>query len=201
MFTGIIETTGIIKHIAQHGTNISFTVSSKISHELKVDQSVSHNGICLTVELINNEEHIITAISETIQKTTAGKWRIGDVLNIERCLLANSRIDGHFVQGHVDAVATCIHKSAENGSWLFTFEFPEKFAPLVIEKGSVCINGISLTCFNVTRNTLQVAIIPYTYEHTNIQHVEVNSMVNIEFDVFGKYMNRFYTLMQKSSGL
>ncbi len=201
MFTGIIETTGVIKHISQQGTNVSFTVGSNISHELKVDQSVAHNGICLTVESVNNDNHSITAISETIQKTTAGKWTIGDTINIERCLLANSRIDGHFVQGHVDTVAICINKSAEDGSWLYTFEFAEKFASLVIEKGSVCINGISLTCFNVTRNTFQVAIIPYTYEHTNIQYVEVNGSVNIEFDVFGKYMNRFYVLMQKSSGL
>lgn len=196
MFTGIIETTGIVKAIKTTGTNITFTIESNIAHELKTDQSVAHNGICLTVEQVSNESYTITAIHETLQKTTAGQWQINEVINIERCLLANSRIDGHFVQGHVDATATCIAKKNEVGSWLYTFEFDEKFAPLLIEKGSVCINGTSLTCFNVTRNNFSVAIIPYTYSFTNIHAVQEGSLVNIEFDVFGKYMNRFYELMQ-----
>jgi riboflavin synthase len=201
MFTGIIEATGTITDIEVKGTNVSFTVSSKVSNELKVDQSVAHSGICLTVENVTDGKHTITAIQETIQKTTAGNWKVNDTINIERCLMANSRIDGHFVQGHVDATAVCTSKKDEGGSWLFQFEFSEKFASLMIEKGSVSINGISLTCFNVTRNSFNVAIIPYTYEHTNIQFVEVGTAVNIEFDVFGKYMNRFYELMQKTSGL
>ena len=196
MFTGIIETTGIVKAIKTTGTNITFTIESKIAHELKTDQSVAHNGICLTVEQVSKESYTITAIHETLQKTTAGQWQINEVINIERCLLANSRIDGHFVQGHVDATATCIAKKNEVGSWLYTFEFDEKFAPLLIEKGSVCINGTSLTCFNVTRKSFSVAIIPYTYSFTNIHAVQEGSLVNIEFDVFGKYMNRFYELMQ-----
>lgn len=196
MFTGIIETTGIVKAIKTTGTNITFTIESNIAHELKTDQSVAHNGICLTVEQVSNESYTITAIHETLQKTTAGNWQINEVINIERCLLANSRIDGHFVQGHVDATATCAAKKNEVGSWLYTFEFDEKFAPLLIEKGSVCINGTSLTCFNVTRNNFSVAIIPYTYSFTNIHAVQEGSLVNIEFDVFGKYMNRFYELMQ-----
>ncbi len=196
MFTGIIETTGIITHIENKGTNVTFTIQSLISNDLKVDQSVAHNGICLTVEKIMNGTHSLTAIQETLQKTNAGSWKINDVVNIERCLLANSRIDGHFVQGHVDATATCILKKDEIGSWLYSFEFNEQFAPLLIEKGSICINGTSLTCFNVTKTNFSVAIIPYTYTHTNIQFVEVGNSVNIEFDVFGKYMNRFYDLMK-----
>ena len=196
MFTGIIETTGIITHIENKGTNVTFTIQSLISNDLKVDQSVAHNGICLTVEKIINGTHSLTAIQETLQKTNAGSWKINDVVNIERCLLANSRIDGHFVQGHVDATATCILKKDETGSWLYSFEFDEQFAPLLIEKGSICINGTSLTCFNVTKTNFSVAIIPYTYTHTNIQFVEVGNSVNIEFDVFGKYMNRFYDLMK-----
>jgi len=196
MFTGIIETTGIITHIENKGTNVTFTIQSLISDDLKVDQSVAHNGICLTIEKIANGTHSLTAIQETLQKTNAGTWKINDVVNIERCLLANSRIDGHFVQGHVDATAKCIFKKDETGSWLYSFEFDEQFAPLLIEKGSICINGTSLTCFNVTKTNFSVAIIPYTYTHTNIQFVEVDDFVNIEFDVFGKYMNRFYELMK-----
>ncbi|MCU0322014.1 MAG: riboflavin synthase [Chitinophagaceae bacterium] len=196
MFTGIIETTGIITHIENKATNVTFTIQSSISNDLKIDQSVAHNGICLTVEKVTNGTHTLTAIQETIQKTNAGKWKVNDVINIERCLQANSRIDGHFVQGHVDATAKCTLKKDELGSWLFSFEFDEQFAPLLIEKGSVCINGTSLTCFNVTRNSFSVAIIPYTYTHTNIQFVEIGDAVNIEFDVFGKYMNRFYELMK-----
>jgi riboflavin synthase len=194
MFTGIIETTGIITQKIATGTNLTFIIQSPISHQLKVDQSVAHNGICLTVETVEDNTHTITAIQETIQKTNVNAWQINDVLNIERCLLANSRIDGHFVQGHVDATATCIAKKDENGSWMYQFKIDEKFAPLIIEKGSVCVNGISLTCFNVLKDSFCVAIIPYTYTHTNIHAVQVLDLVNIEFDIFGKYMNRFKQL-------
>lgn len=199
MFTGIIETTGTITNIEHNDTNVSFTIESNISDDLKVDQSVAHNGVCLTVEGVNNQQHKVTAIKETLQKTNLGHWKLNDVVNIERCLQANSRIDGHFVQGHVDATAICIEKKDASGSWLFTFEFNEQFAPLLIEKGSITVNGISLTCFNVGRTNFSVAIIPYTYNHTNIQYIEIGSSVNIEFDVFGKYMNRFYELMKNAN--
>ncbi|GMV78393.1 MAG: riboflavin synthase subunit alpha [Chitinophagaceae bacterium] len=191
MFTGIIETKGIIKNIFLKGSNKTFEIESDITNELRVDQSIAHNGICLTVEKINEKIYTVTAIEETLLKTTAYLWQINDTINLERCLLANSRIDGHFVQGHVDTTAICIAKKDNNGSWLFTFEFDKKFAALVIEKGSVCVNGISLTCFNVTNNSFDVAIIPFTYTHTNIGKIAIDDKVNIEFDVLGKYINKF----------
>jgi riboflavin synthase len=194
MFTGIIEATGIIKNIVSENTNLSFTVESEISHELKVDQSIAHNGVCLTVEKVENNLHTVTAIVETIDKTNVQFWNIGAKINLERCLPFHGRIDGHIVQGHVDATGNCIEKKEMDGSWLFSFSFDEKFAALVIEKGSICINGISLTCFNVNRNKLSVAIIPYTYNHTNIQFVNEGDTVNLEFDIIGKYLNRFRDL-------
>lgn len=194
MFTGIIETLGIIKHIKPKGSNLSFAVETTICNELKVDQSIAHNGICLTVEKIENGMHWVTAIQETINKTTIANWEINNQINIERCLPTHGRIDGHFVQGHVDTIATCIEKKDANGSIVFNFEFDNRFAKLVIEKGSICINGISLTCFNVTNTTFSVAIIPYTYNNTNMHNVEVNTLVNVEFDVLGKYINRFNEL-------
>jgi len=190
MFTGIIETTGIIKDISTNGNNKTFVVESSISNSLKTDQSVAHNGICLTVESVYNNTHTITAVHETLQKTNASNWQLNELINIERCLIANGRVDGHFVQGHVDAVATCINIKDDTGSYVYTFSFDEKFAALIIEKGSVCINGISLTCFNVTNTQFNVAIIPYTYNYTNIKNLAINSTVNIEFDVLGKYINR-----------
>ena len=194
MFTGIIEATGIIKNIVSENTNLSFTVESEISHELKVDQSIAHNGVCLTVEKVENNLHTVTAIVETIDKTNVQFWNIGAKINLERCLPFHGRIDGHIVQGHVDATGICIEKKEMDGSWLFSFSFDEKFAALVIEKGSICINGISLTCFNVDRNKLSVAIIPYTYNHTNVQFVNEGDTVNLEFDIIGKYLNRFRDL-------
>ncbi|MBX2932166.1 MAG: riboflavin synthase [Chitinophagaceae bacterium] len=194
MFTGIIETTGSIKNIITNGSNKTFVIESNISNELKIDQSVAHSGICLTVEAVNNNTHTVTAIDETLQKTTAALWKVNDIINIERCLIANSRIDGHFVQGHIDTTAICIDTKDANGSYVYQFAFEEKFASLIIEKGSVCINGISLTCFNVTNNNFQVAIIPYTFYHTNIKQIAVGNKVNIEFDVLGKYINRALVL-------
>ncbi len=194
MFTGIIETTGIITAIEERGSNRSFWIKSILSNELKVDQSVSHSGVCLTVEEIKNGEHRVTAILETLQKTNLGKWQLATLINIERCLIMNGRLDGHIVQGHVDATATCLSVQDENGSWLYTVQFPEQFAHLAIEKGSVCLNGISLTAFNVTRNTLSVAVIPYTFDHTNIQTVQPGDSVNVEFDILGKYMARWKEL-------
>ena len=194
MFTGIVETQGIIKKITERGTNKTFWVKSPISSKLKVDQSVSHDGACLTIEEIKGNRHRVTAIAETLSKTNLGDWVKGSVINLERCLKVNDRLDGHFVQGHVDAVAICTNKKEKDGSWEFSFQFPLKFGEFIIEKGSIAINGISLTAFNVTSNTFDVAIIPYTYEHTNINSVNIGQKVNIEFDMLGKYINRKLSL-------
>ncbi|MEP7108437.1 MAG: riboflavin synthase [Ferruginibacter sp.] len=191
MFTGIIEEKGIIREIISSGTNKTFWISSPVSDELSIDQSVAHNGACLTVEEIGNGRHRITAIEETLRKTTLNSWKINSVVNIERCLQMNGRLDGHIVQGHVDALATCIGLLEKNGSREYTFQFNTKFAALIVEKGSISIDGISLTLFNVSDNTFQVAIIPYTYEHTNIKYLGLKDEVNIEFDLIGKYVNRF----------
>ncbi|HAI85163.1 MAG TPA: riboflavin synthase [Chitinophagaceae bacterium] len=200
MFTGIIETVGTITHIEQQGTNHTFWISSELSDTLKIDQSVSHNGICLTVEAVNGSSHRVTAIEETIRKTNVGHWKVGDLINIERCLPMHGRLDGHIVQGHVDSTAICTRMKTLEGSWEFTFQFPTAFAALVIEKGSIAINGISLTAFNVTFNELTVAIIPYTFEHTNLQRVQEGSIVNIEFDMLGKYLQRHIEVQQLMKG-
>lgn len=194
MFTGIIETTGILKDIISSGTNKTFWVVSPFSTELTIDQSVSHNGVCLTVEEIKDGTHKITAIEETLLKTDLNNWKVESVINMERCLQMNGRLDGHIVQGHVDTVATCMTTTAKNGSWEYTFEFDKKFAALIIEKGSIAINGISLTVFSVKENSFTVAIIPYTYQHTNMQYLKTGDQVNIEFDMIGKYVTRFMEL-------
>ena len=194
MFTGIVETQGIIKKITEKGTNKTFWIKSPISSKLKVDQSVSHDGVCLTVEDVKKNRHLVTAIAETLSKTNLGYWNEGSVINLERCLKVNDRLDGHFVQGHVDTVGICTDKKEKDGSWEFSFQFPLKFGELIIEKGSVAVNGISLTAFNITGNTFDVAIIPYTYEHTNMSSVNVGQKVNIEFDMLGKYINRKLSL-------
>ncbi len=190
MFTGIIEQLGTVDSIAKTNTNLTITVRSSLAKELKIDQSVSHNGVCLTVENIDNDTYTVTAIDETIQKTTVGNWQIGTTLNLERCLSFNGRLDGHIVQGHVDTTGTCVNYIEKNGSWEYTIEFDKKFAAFIIEKGSISLNGISLTIFNITLHTFTVAIIPYTYEHTNMHNVQVGHKVNIEFDVVGKYVQR-----------
>jgi len=197
MFTGIIETTGRIVDIITAGSNKSFWVESPIAQELKIDQSLSHNGTCLTVEAIKESAHKITAIDETLKKTTLGNWQVGNEINLERCMQLNGRLDGHIVQGHVDTTAICTDKKTLNGSWEFTFEYPEKFAVLLIEKGSVSVNGTSLTCFNLKENKFTIAIIPYTFEHTSIKQVNVGNPVNIEFDMIGKYIRRMETIAQK----
>lgn len=194
MFTGIIETTGILKDIISSGTNKTFWVVSPFSTELTIDQSVSHNGVCLTVEEIKDGAHKVTAIEETLLKTDLNNWKVESVINMERCLQMNGRLDGHIVQGHVDTVATCMTTIAKNGSWEYTFEFDKKFAALIIEKGSIAINGISLTIFSVKENSFTVAIIPYTYQHTNMQYLKTGDQVNIEFDMIGKYVIRFMEL-------
>jgi riboflavin synthase len=190
MFTGIIETIATVTGIEQDGTNIHFTIENPIAGELKVDQSVAHNGVCLTVTAINGLQYKVTAVAETLAKTNLGNWHVADKVNIERALRLGDRLDGHFVQGHVDATGNCIEKKALEGSWLFRFRFPAEYAALIIEKGSICINGVSLTVFNVKENEFTVTIIPYTYEHTNFPTVNAGSIVNLEFDVLGKYLMR-----------
>jgi riboflavin synthase len=190
MFTGIIEATGIVKEIIMNGSNRSFWIESPLSPEFKVNQSISHSGVCLTVEEIKSPLHRVTAIDETLKKTNLENWMPGSLVNIERCLAINGRLDGHFVQGHVDTTGKCQERKEKDGSWELVIKFPEKFAELIIEKGSVCLNGISLTAFNVKKNRFTVSIIPYTFEHTNIQQITKGDLVNLEFDVLGKYITR-----------
>jgi len=192
MFTGIIESLGKIHSIDTNGTNKTFWIESPLGPELKIDQSLSHNGVCLTVEETKDQLHRVTAIEETLEKTSLGSWLPGDLVNLERCMIINGRLDGHIVQGHVDTTATCLQRTDKDGSWEYRFEFPKKFGHLVIEKGSISLNGISLTIFNVKRSKFDIAIIPYTFEHTNIQSVTKGSAVNLEFDIIGKYVTRFH---------
>jgi riboflavin synthase len=194
MFTGIIEATGTVKEVISSGSNKTFWIESPLSAEFKVDQSVSHSGVCLTVEEIKGSMHRVTAIDETLQKTDLTQWKTGTLVNIERCLQVNARLDGHFVQGHADTTGICKKRHEKDGSWEFEFEFPKKFAALMIEKGSISVNGISLTAFNVKRKSFTVAIIPYTYEHTNISEVKPGDAVNLEFDIIGKYILRRVTI-------
>lgn len=197
MFTGIIETTGLVKQVITNGSNRTFWIESSLSPEFKVDQSVSHDGVCLTVEEIKNSQHRVTAIDETLQKTNLRSWQAGSLVNLERSLRLNDRIDGHLVQGHVDVAGICLRKKEKKGSWEFEFGFPKKFAALVIEKGSVCINGISLTAYHAKTKSLTVAIIPYTFEHTNIKEMKKGDPVNLEFDMVGKYLRRSLSLKKK----
>jgi len=194
MFTGIIEKIGIVTDIISSNNNISFWIKSPISEELSIDQSVAHNGVCLTVEEIIEGKHRVTAIQETLNKTNLKQWKKNSFINLERCLPMNGRLDGHLVQGHIDSVAICLEIAEKQGSWEYTFEFDPKFASLIIEKGSITVNGISLTLFEVTKHSFRVAIIPYTYEHTNMQHLIMGDEVNIEFDMIGKYINRMMEL-------
>ncbi len=193
MFTGIIECLGEIIDIKISGSNKTFGIKSTISDQLKIDESVNHDGVCLTIEAIKENTHKVTAIKETLNKSNLDDWRIGDTVNLERSLQMNGRIDGHIVQGHVDSTAICIGKKVLNGSNEYTFKFKRKFSSLIIEKGSVCINGISLTAFNVSKKQFTVAIIPYTLEHTNLSFIKEGSVVNIEFDILGKYIQKAYT--------
>lgn len=190
MFTGIIETTGKVVELSRQGTNLGFWVESPLSAGLKTDQSVSHNGVCLTVEAVEGNRHKVTAIEETLRKTDLGNWQTGTEVNIERCMLMNGRLDGHIVQGHVDTTAVCLERKELTGSWEYSFEFPDTFASLVIEKGSIAVNGTSFTCFEVTRSRFRIAVIPYTFTHTNIHQVKTGTRVNIEFDILGKYVQR-----------
>ncbi len=190
MFTGIIEARGTVLEIRQDRSNKSFCIESVISPEVKIDQSISHDGVCLTVTEVGRDTHWITAIDETLKKSTLGLLKQGDLVNLERCMVANGRFDGHVVQGHVDQTAKCISVKDEQGSWLFEFEYDPAPGNVTVEKGSICINGVSLTCFNSCASSFTVAIIPYTYEYTNFKNLKVGSMVNLEFDIIGKYVKR-----------
>ncbi len=194
MFTGIIETLGIIKEIQKDQENLHLTVVSEITNELKIDQSIAHNGICLTVVKIEQNEYTITAIKETIDKTSIGFWKAGDILNLERAMKLGDRLDGHIVQGHVDQTGVCTNIEEANGSWVFTFEYDSSLQNITIEKGSITINGTSLTVVNSKLNSFSVAIIPYTYEHTNFHSFKIGTVVNLEFDVIGKYIARLNDL-------
>ena len=191
MFTGIVESLGEIVHINEELDNIHFTVRSEISPELKIDQSLSHSGVCLTVIDIEKNCHTVTAVKETLDKSALKNLKKGDVFNLERAMKMGGRLDGHLVQGHVDDIAKCVEVKMNEGSWIFTFNFNEKFKNLIIEKGSICINGVSLTVFNVTNNSFDVTIIPYTYDNTNFNKINVGDIVNIEYDMIGKYLARF----------
>jgi riboflavin synthase len=196
MFTGIIETLGIIKDLKKDNNNLYITVFSSITHELKIDQSVAHNGVCLTVIAINNGEYTVTAIKETIEKTNLADWKVGDLLNLERAMKLGERLDGHIVQGHVDQTGICKSIEEANGSWYFTFEYDSNFNNITIEKGSITINGVSLTVVNSKEKEFSVAIIPYTFEHTNFKNIQIGTTINLEFDVVGKYVAKLYSLRQ-----
>jgi len=190
MFTGIIEALGTVTDVRTEGTNRHFTVASPFAAELQIDQSVAHNGVCLTVVAVDAAAgtHVVTAIDETLQKTNLGHWAPGRRVNLERCLAANGRFDGHIVQGHVDLTAVCESVEDQNGSWLYQFRYEPGPGRVTVEKGSICINGTSLTCFNSTEDSFSVAIIPYTYEHTTFQDLAPGDTVNLEFDIVGKYV-------------
>ena len=198
MFTGIIERMGRLAAIEHSGSNVHFQIESDLSPELKADQSVAHDGVCLTVTETGATRYSVTAISETLAKTALSQWRVDRVINLERAMTLGARLDGHLVQGHVDGTGTCLQREENQGSTVFTFSFPESFAALLVEKGSVCVNGVSLTAFDVARDTFRVAIIPYTLSHTNFKDLKPDDLINIEFDLLGKYILR---QQQLSAGL
>lgn len=192
MFTGIIETLGTVQEIKKDKDNIHITIDSNITKELQIDQSVAHNGICLTVVDIKNNLYTVTAIGETIKKTNISNWKTGDRINLERAMKLGDRLDGHIVQGHVDQIGTCSSIKETNGSWQYTFEYDPSLSNITIEKGSITVNGVSLTVVDSKKNEFSVAIIPYTHEHTNFKDFEVGTKINLEFDVIGKYVSRLY---------
>jgi riboflavin synthase len=192
MFTGIIETLGTVSAVRSENSNIHFTITSPISGELKIDQSVAHNGVCLTVIACDQSSHTVTAIAETLHRTNLSQLKIGDHVNLERCVPAHGRLDGHIVQGHVDSAGECINVENLNGSWKYYFRHPKANEFVTVPKGSICVNGVSLTVVDSTEDTFSVAIIPYTYEHTTFQHIQIGSSVNLEFDIVGKYIATLY---------
>lgn len=191
MFTGIIEAMGVVQEVKRDQNNMILTAESPISKELKIDQSVAHNGVCLTVTHVENNRHRVVLVDETLKKSNFGIIQTGDIINLERCLRLGDRLDGHMVQGHIDTTAICEEIVDQEGSWVFTFKFDTAFEPLLIEKGSVCVQGVSLTCFDVEMDQFKVAIIPYTYHHTNLSKLTPGMAVNIEFDIIGKYLLRY----------
>jgi len=197
MFTGIIETVGRVVDVVPDGGNLTLTIQSELSENLSIDQSVSHNGACLTVVEVNGDKHKVTAIEETLTKSNLKNCKPGEEINLETALSLKDKLDGHIVQGHVDTVATCIQKNKMDGSHLFTFRFSERFGALIIEKGSIAVNGVSLTAFDVTKDLFTVAIIPYTMEHTTFKNLSVGDEVNLEFDILGKYILRAESLKEK----
>ena len=198
MFTGIIESVGQVIDIQKEGTNLIFHLSSSLAGELKVDQSLSHNGTCLTVTAVAGGAYSVTAVEETLLKTNLGKLEVGSAVNLERCMVVNGRFDGHIVQGHVDQTGVCTQVQERDGSWLFDFEFDALSGNILVEKGSVCINGVSLTVFDVTDTSFRVTIIPYTYENTSFHQLQPGSVVNLEFDILGKYVQRILGLRLRS---
>ncbi len=190
MFTGIIESLGVVAALRPEGSNLHITIRASISNELKIDQSVSHNGVCLTVVQAGDGMHTVTAVDETLQRSNLGQLQTGDVINLERCLRIGDRLDGHMVQGHVDSTARLLSAEDQQGSWLLTFGFDPAHGRYIVNKGSISLNGISLTVFGVTENTFSVAIIPYTWEHTNLSKLKAGDTVNVEFDIIGKYVEK-----------
>jgi len=194
MFTGIIESIGVVSELKKDNDNLHITITSSIANELKIDQSVAHNGVCLTVVGIHENDYTVTAIRETLDKTNLGDWKTGDSINLERAMKLGDRLDGHIVQGHVDQTGICKSIENANGSWYYTFEYDENLNNITIEKGSITVNGVSLTVVDSKHNEFSVAIIPYTYEHTNFNSFQVGSKINLEFDVIGKYISRLHSL-------
>lgn len=197
MFTGIIEDLGKVKSLKQEDTNLHLTIESRLAPELKIDQSVSHNGVCLTVVALDESSYTVTAIKETLDKTTLNNLAQGDIVNLERGLKLGDRLDGHMVQGHVDQVGTCTEIRTEHGSWIYSFEYDASIGNVTIEKGSITVNGVSLTVVNSKENAFSVAIIPYTYNHTNFKMFSLGTVVNLEFDVIGKYVTRLYSVSNR----
>ena len=192
MFTGIIEDLGVVESLEREATNLHLTIQSRLASELKIDQSVSHNGVCLTVVKRNASSYTVTAIKETLDKTNLNTLTEGAIVNLERGLKLGDRLDGHMVQGHIDQIGICVDVQSQNGSWTYTFEYEPSLGNITIEKGSVTVNGVSLTVVDSKNNGFSVAIIPYTYEHTNFKHFKIGSVVNLEFDVIGKYVSRLH---------
>tara|TARA_B100001540_G_scaffold41277_1_gene36615 strand:- start:1748 stop:2332 length:585 start_codon:yes stop_codon:yes gene_type:complete len=190
MFTGIIESVAVVEKVDKKGKNIELKLSSNLSSKLRVDESLSHNGVCLTVTSCDENFYCVTIVDESLKKSTFSNIKVGSEVNLERSLVINGRLDGHIVQGHVDDIGMCIKKVDQENSWLYTFEFSEKYSNLIIEKGSICVNGVSLTCFDVSDNKFTVAIIPHTYENTNFKFLKEGEAVNLEFDILGKYIKK-----------
>lgn len=197
MFTGIIEDLGKVKQIEKEGSNIHFTIAAKLASELKIDQSVSHNGVCLTVVKLQDETYTVTAIEETLKKTNLGQLEVGSLVNLERSMRPSGRLDGHMVQGHVDTTGVCESIEVLEGSWYYKFKFPSEHQHLLVDKGSICVNGVSLTLIDPDEEFFSVAIIPYTYEHTTFKALKVGDPINLEFDIIGKYLARYAKLYLK----